>query len=99
MGGADILQPRSDVQPFLKDSLWWARPPGQPNTLLSAIDPKEHARIRQVLAPAFTARALRIQEPSVLRYVNLLVERLNETLTKATEDGEAQGSAEIDISL
>ena len=36
--------------------------------------------MRKALSPAFTPRALRAQEPFIHRYVNLLVERLRETV-------------------
>ncbi|RYP05241.1 hypothetical protein DL764_003948 [Monosporascus ibericus] len=52
-----------------------------------------HARIRKILAPGFTPRALRGQEPILHRYVNLLVERLRECVSK-----EPQGKgAQIDV--
>ncbi|KAK7717687.1 hypothetical protein SLS64_003182 [Diaporthe eres] len=80
---ADIFQPRPDTQlQFLKDPTWWARQPGSPNSLLSAIEPEEHAQIRRALAPAFTPRALRAQEPVLHRYVGLLVERLREVINR-----------------
>lgn len=79
----------------LKDSLWWSRQPGQPNSLLGAIDPEEHANIRKLLATSFTPRALRAQELIIHKYVNLLVERLQELLTAAEDNGEE--SAEIDM--
>lgn len=91
----DIFQTRSNYEQFLKDPLWWSRQPGQPNSLLSAIDPEEHANIRKVLAPSFTPRALRAQEPIIHRYVNLLVERLQELVAAAEDNGEK--AAEIDM--
>lgn len=91
----DIFQTRTDSEQFLKDPLWWSRQPGQPNSLLSAIDPEEHANMRKLLAPAFTTRALRAQEPIILQYVNLLVERLQE-LVAAAEDSDEE-AAEIDM--
>ncbi|KAI3391477.1 hypothetical protein diail_7308 [Diaporthe ilicicola] len=92
---ADIFQSRSDTGHFLKDPLWWSRQPGQPNSLLSAIDPEEHAHIRKLLTPAFTPRALRAQEPIVHQYVNLLVQKLQELVAAAENDG--KGAAEIDM--
>ncbi|KAI1386920.1 putative cytochrome P450 [Hypoxylon trugodes] len=75
----DIFQPRSNNQPpFPKDPVWWEFPPGLPVSLMNAFDPESHARIRRQLAPGFTMRALRAQEPILQRYVNLLVERLHE---------------------
>ncbi|KAI9164046.1 Cytochrome P450 monooxygenase lcsI [Paramyrothecium foliicola] len=88
----DIFQYRPGHAEFLKDAIWWRGPPGKPDSLLSAIHPEEHARIRKALAPAFTTRALRSQEVIVHRYVNLLVERLSEIT-----DSSANHEAEVDI--
>lgn len=92
---ADIFHTRSDSEQFLKDPLWWSRQPGQPNSLLSAIDPKEHATIRKLIAPAFTPRALKAQEPIIHQYVNLLIERIQELVTAARDNGEE--AADIDM--
>lgn len=70
----DIL--RVDHPPFLKDPVWWGAQPGLHESLMTAIHPESHARIRKLLAPAFTTRALKAQEPILHQYVNLLVERL-----------------------
>jgi cytochrome P450 len=90
---ADIFQPRSGNRQFLKDPIWWKKQPGKPESLISAINPESHARIRKVLAPGFTSRALVSQEPILHRYVNLLVERLRE---RVLESLDSQG-VEIDI--
>lgn len=88
---ADIFQSRPDTQhQFLKDPTWWARQPGSPNSLLSAIDPEEHAKIRRLLAPAFTPRSLRAQEPMLHRYVSLLIERLHEAVTGKGPEAQAE---------
>jgi cytochrome P450 len=84
----EILRPVSPQ--FLKDPIWWKRQPGQPESLLSAIDPERHAHMRRALAPGFTPRALRAQEPFIHRYVNLLVDRLRELVDTDNRD-------EIDI--
>ncbi|KAJ2989383.1 hypothetical protein NUW58_g3496 [Xylaria curta] len=76
----DIFPLRSDR--FLKDPVWWKRQPGSPASLISAINPETHTRMRKALAPGFTARALIAQEPILQLYVNLLVERLVEQATK-----------------
>ncbi|KUI61556.1 Isotrichodermin C-15 hydroxylase [Cytospora mali] len=94
---SDIFQPRPDTQQqFLKDPTWWERQPGMPPSLLSAIDPREHARIRKFLALGLTPRALAAQEPMLNRYVNLLVERMHDIVTSSDEDG-LGGKAEIDM--
>ncbi|KAI0022362.1 cytochrome P450 [Xylariomycetidae sp. FL0641] len=89
----DIFQLRSGHQQFLKDHVWWKRQPGSPDSLISAINPEPHSRIRKALAPGFTPRALAAQEPILHRYVNLLVERLYE----CTRQGPDGRTAEIDI--
>ncbi|KAF3058220.1 Isotrichodermin C-15 hydroxylase [Daldinia childiae] len=81
----DIFQSRPDNKPFLKDHIWWETQPGLPDTILSAINPEKHARIRRLLAPGFTPRALRDQEPILHQYVNLLVERLHERARETKE--------------
>lgn len=86
---ADIFQIGMDNEQFLKDPLWWSRQPGQPNPLFSAIEPGEHANMRKLLATGFTTRALRAQELIIHRYANLLVERLQELITAAGNNGEA----------
>ncbi|RYC56703.1 hypothetical protein CHU98_g9512 [Xylaria longipes] len=88
---SDIFQLRSDR--FLKDPIWWKRQPGSPDSLISAIDPETHARMRKALAPGFTSRALSAQEPILQQYVNLLVERLTEQTIKQPDIN----GVEIDI--
>jgi cytochrome P450 len=90
----DIFQPRPNHQPFLKDPLWWSSQPDHPNSIINAINPEVHARIRNSLAPGFTLRALRNQEPFIQRYVNLLVERIEQQ----TEEVEPSQWLELDIS-
>jgi cytochrome P450 len=82
----DIHQPRPNHQIFLKDPLWWSSQPGHPTSIINAINPKEHAKIRNTLAPGFTPRALRSQEPFIQKYVNLLVEKIQERTDEAASD-------------
>jgi cytochrome P450 len=81
----DIFVPRPGGAQFLKDPTWWKAQPGMPESILSAIDVDSHAQIRKTLAPGFTPRALKGQEPFLHRYVNLLVERLRETTADKPE--------------
>ncbi|KAI1146446.1 cytochrome P450 [Nemania diffusa] len=83
----DIFPLRSDR--FLKDPVWWKRQPNNPDSLISAIDPDTHTRMRKALAPGFTTRALIAQESILQSYVNLLIKRLAEQATKQREiDGD-----------
>ncbi|KAJ4409225.1 hypothetical protein N0V82_009498 [Gnomoniopsis sp. IMI 355080] len=91
----DIFLTRSDGQQFLKDSTWWGGQPGQPPSILSAIDPEDHGRIRKLLAPAFTPRALRFQEPVIAKYVDLLTQRLRD-VTRPNDDAK-DPEAEVDV--
>ncbi|KAF2866144.1 cytochrome P450 [Massariosphaeria phaeospora] len=91
----EILQPRPGRQQFLKDALWWSEP--SPKSLINAIDPATHARIRKTLVPAFTSGALKAQEPIIQRYVSLLIERLRQQVHAAeVADGSTNGAV-VDI--
>lgn len=92
--GTNIFLPK---QQFLKDPVFWARPADLPPTILSAIDPATHTHIRGILAPAFTPRVLRGQEPSLRRYVNLMVQRLLETLLEKPKTQEADGQPTLTV--
>lgn len=83
----DIFQLRKDHQQFLKDINWWKAQPGMPDSLISAIDPKHHARIRGLFAPGFTPRALKEQEHILHFYANLLVERIRERVIEEPKSG------------
>ncbi|KAK4159985.1 hypothetical protein QBC43DRAFT_246406 [Cladorrhinum sp. PSN259] len=70
---ADIFSAERD---FIKDEVWFKAQPGQTESIVSAIDPVLHSRIRKAISPAFSRRALKGQEKHVRRYVDLLVGRL-----------------------
>jgi cytochrome P450 len=93
----DIFQTRPGQQQFLKDPVWWSQQPGLdlPDSLISAIEPEAHARIRHLFLPAFTTGALRAQEQIIQRYVNFLIERLRERISESS-DWNGNG-AKVDI--
>ena len=72
----DIFVPRPGHLPFLKDKIWWAQK-AIDNHLINT-EGADHVRMRKMLSPGFTARALKAQEPMVQKYVALLIERLRE---------------------
>ncbi|KAF2198224.1 cytochrome P450 ClCP1 [Delitschia confertaspora ATCC 74209] len=85
------IYPRKD---FLRPPQWGARPPGvEAHNLISA--PLEiHSRFRKALAPAFSEKATQEYEPTVRKYIDKLLVRLDETL-KPDGDGNEEGVADI----
>ena len=62
---------------FLRPKQWGRRPPGvQAHNLISA-PLTDHTRFRKALAPAFSENAVKIQEPTVIRYTNTLINSLH----------------------
>jgi cytochrome P450 len=55
-------------------------PPNKTPNMLGAFDDDVHARMRRIFAHAFSDKALKEQEPLFLKYINMLVGKLNETL-------------------
>ncbi|KAK0649210.1 cytochrome P450 [Cercophora newfieldiana] len=88
----EILQPPpGQAETILKDEIWFKPQPGMASSLSQDTKPATHAYIKKGLLPAFTARALRAQEPFIQIYVNLLVERLREvTALSAAEKATAE---------
>ncbi|KAJ5171974.1 hypothetical protein N7492_004567 [Penicillium capsulatum] len=82
----DIYANRHESRQFLKDPIWWKRQPGEPDSLLSAISPPGHARMRKLLAPAFSPRALRAQEPVLQKYTTLLVDRIRQRVVDSGDE-------------
>ncbi|KAI1387309.1 cytochrome P450 [Hypoxylon trugodes] len=62
--------------PFPRNATFFKTPPGQPDNLVMTADPVANARMRQVVMPAFTERAVMKQEPVLKSYVDLLIEKL-----------------------
>ncbi|KAK0752828.1 cytochrome P450 [Schizothecium vesticola] len=73
---SDILQPKPGGRHFTKHPSWYGPLPGLPPGLVLATSPDQHAAMRRYLSPAFSARALRAQEPVIRAYVDLLLTRL-----------------------
>ncbi|KAH7034924.1 cytochrome P450 [Microdochium trichocladiopsis] len=72
--------PKLDAQVRISDT--------RPNNILNAPTHEEHAFLRKKLAPGFSDRSMRAQEPTINGYVDLLVERLRE---RAAGPGTEQG--------
>ena len=65
---------------FLK-SAFYVRP-DEEASVVSTVDPTEHAQKRKSLAHAFSAKALREQNGVVVRYVDTLLTRVDERARK-----------------
>lgn len=58
---------------------------GAPNILTA--NNVDHARFRRLIAPAFGEKALREQEPLIKSYIDLLIQRLRDRVTRAVDSG------------
>jgi cytochrome P450 len=74
-------QPTGGALPFYKNPIFFKSPPGQPENLVTTINLQENQRMRKIVLPAFTERALRTQEPVLIRYADYFMEKLQEMST------------------
>ncbi|PQE22673.1 cytochrome P450 1 protein [Rutstroemia sp. NJR-2017a BVV2] len=72
----DIYLPKQ----FLRPKIWSSRPPGVEAHNFITANAADHARFRKVFQPAFSDRATKSHEPTVKRYIDLLISRLNEAI-------------------
>jgi cytochrome P450 len=79
-------QPTGGALPFYKNPIFFKSPPGQPENLVTTINLQENQRMRKVVLPAFSERALRTQEPVIIKYAMYLMDKLQEIAT-APENG------------
>ena len=84
----DIYQARTGRKQFPKDPVFFQSPPGQPPNLITVIDMNESARMRQLIMPAFTDRALMKQEPTIQSYASLMMSRLRELVASPEDERE-----------
>jgi hypothetical protein len=62
---------------LLERSLVAIRRPGDADTILTAIDNRDHARIRRVIANAFSTKSLTDQEYYIQLYVSMFIDSLH----------------------
>ncbi|KAF2001344.1 isotrichodermin C-15 hydroxylase [Amniculicola lignicola CBS 123094] len=76
----DIYSNRDGANPqaFKKSELWHGNPQGGPKSVFTTIEPKEHARVRRFMDPAFSDRAVLRQEPILQHYVDLCINNLRQ---------------------
>jgi cytochrome P450 len=80
-------QPTGGALPFYKNPIFFKSPPGQPENLITTINLHENQRMRKVILPAFTERALRTQEPVIIKYAMCFMEKLQEIAAAQGNDG------------
>ena len=77
----DIFARRPDHDFFPKNPVWWDSVPGVPDSLVN-LGEADHTRMRRMLAPAFSDKALKAQEPVVQQYVDTFIRKLGEMVDK-----------------
>jgi cytochrome P450 len=73
--------------PLPRNATFFKAPPGQPDNIVMTADAAANERMRQVMMPAFTERALAKQEPALQQYTDLLIERLKEKVAASSISG------------
>ncbi|KAI0509177.1 cytochrome P450 [Xylaria bambusicola] len=81
----DICTPTKGHKQLLRNNVWFKAPPGQPENLVTTVSAVDSARMRQVVAPAFTDRAVMRQEAIIQGYAHLLVNRFKEKVCNASD--------------
>jgi cytochrome P450 len=71
---------------FPKSALWHGAGKGRPPSVLNALDIKIHSRFRRAMDPAFTEKAVRMQEPIILSHVQLFISKLDKLASSSNDD-------------
>ncbi|KAH6643841.1 cytochrome P450 monooxygenase-like protein [Boeremia exigua] len=66
---------------YLKDRSWYLRPVNGVPSIITSTE-ADHTRLRRNLAHAFSDKALRLQEPLIMSYVDLLIHKIGEQADK-----------------
>ncbi|KAJ8067054.1 hypothetical protein OCU04_004434 [Sclerotinia nivalis] len=74
----DIFSNSGAQKALPRDPSFFKSPPGQAENLVTMVDFDVSMRMRQVIGPAFTDRAVAKQESIIQSYVTLIVEKLLE---------------------
>jgi cytochrome P450 len=92
----EVLGPRANHTCFPKNPVYYKAPGDQPENMITTCNFEDNQRMRKLLMPGFTDRALRAQEPIIQGYIQLLVDKLSEIANTPSRDG-TKGSP-MDIS-
>jgi cytochrome P450 len=77
----------------LRPPQWGNRPPGVVAYNLISAGMTDHARFRKAIGAAFSDKAVKLQEPIINQYVDLLIKRLR----RSAEENEDQRSSVVDV--
>ncbi|CAG8977557.1 hypothetical protein HYALB_00012996, partial [Hymenoscyphus albidus] len=78
-GWKDIYATRPGHKIFPKNGIWYGgKAIGQPESLINAEQPADHERMRRLINPTFTPKAVESQESTVQFYVDLLISKLRD---------------------
>lgn len=87
--GHKVLGKRAGLAPGIKEmpkvKKFYKAYKGLPDTIITA-DHARHARFRRILAPGFSDKSMRAQEPLISKYVDLLIKRLHQYSSKGPQD-------------
>lgn len=56
------------------------KPPGKNAENLISADESDHTRFRKILAPAFSEKSIQEQQPVIMSYINLFIQKLHEAI-------------------
>lgn len=94
----DIHEPHHGQKAFPRSPVLFAANPGQVDSMLSAPDNGDHARMRKLLNLAFTKKALKAQQPIIQRHAELFINKLRtNAIAQATVSGVQDQSVVVNI--
>ncbi|KAF7898488.1 hypothetical protein EAF00_004934 [Botryotinia globosa] len=76
----DVFSTVNGHKALPRDPVFFKSPPGQAENLITTVDAETSMRMRQVIGPAFTDRAVARQEPVLQSYVSLMVDKMREEI-------------------
>lgn len=87
--GHKVLGKRAGLAPGIKElpkvKMFYKAYKAQPETIITA-DHDRHARYRRIMAPGFSDKSMRLQEPLITKYVDLLITRLHQYSGKGPQN-------------
>lgn len=79
---ADVFSSTGGRKPFPRDQTFFKSPPGQAENLVTTVNFETSVRMRQVIGPAFTDRAVAKAESILVSYVMLMMNKMREQVVK-----------------